>query len=405
MKASSSRGRVLTIDDDHLVGTMIVAHARAAGFEAKVTDDPEEFYALVNSWNPTFVVVDLVMGEVDGLTVLKRLAKMKSVAVVVIASGMGSKILDSARQFAAASGLAYGGVLHKPFRRTDVAAVLNAGAYTPEVAEPAMDAVDSWDASTFERELREASAGHHLKVVFQPKIACVDGSVAGYEALVRWHHPTLGLIPPNAFIPRAESVGLVGLVTDSVASSAFAWFARSRFHTSEHLAINISAAELTGTDLGARLMAACSLENMPPERVILEVTETSAITDRTESLEVLTRLRLDGFHLSIDDFGTGYSSMTQLSNMPFSEVKIDRSFVRDLGESLPSDVMVKSMLQLGQGLGLHCTAEGVETAAALAVLTEMRCDFAQGYHIAYPMDEVALEGWLADRADSATPTR
>lgn len=330
---------------------------------------------------------------------------MRSEAVVVIASGMGSKILDSARQFAAVSGLAYGGVLHKPFRRTDVAAVHNAGAHTPEAAEPTLDAVDSWDAPMFERELREAAAGDHLKVVFQPKVSCVDGQVAGYEALVRWHHPKLGLIPPNAFIPRAESVGLVGLVTDSVTSTALAWLARSRSHTSERLAINISSTELTGTDLGARLLAACSLANMPPERVILEVTETSAITDKTDSLEVLTRLRLDGFQLSIDDFGTGYSSMTQLSNMPFSEVKIDRSFVKNLGESLPSDVMVKSMLQLSQGLGLECTAEGVETATALAALSEMGCDFAQGYYIAYPMDETALEKWLADRADNATPTR
>lgn len=397
MNSSTSRGRVLIIDDDHLVGKMIVAHARAAGYKAKVTDDPEEFYALADSWNPTFVMVDLVMGEVDGLTVLKRLAEMRSEAVVVIASGMGSKILDSARQFAAASGLAYGGVLHKPFRRTDVAAVLNAGAHAPEVAEPVLDSFDAWDVPMFEKELRAASAHHDLTVVFQPKVSCVDGSVAGYEALVRWHHPKLGLIPPTAFIPRAESVGLIGLVTDSVASMALAWFSGSRLHTHERLAINISASEITGTDLGARLLTACSLANVPPERVILEVTESSAIADQTGSLEILTRLRLSGFQLSVDDFGTGYSSMTQLSNMPFSEIKIDRSFVKNLGQSLPAGVMVRSMLQLGQGLGLECTAEGVETAAALDALSEMGCDLAQGYYIAYPMDEETLEKWLADR--------
>jgi len=400
----TSQGRVLIIDDDHLVGKMMVAHARAAGFEAKVTDDPEEFYALADFWNPTFAVVDLVMGEVDGLTVLKRLAEMKSDAVVVIASGMGSKVLDSARRFAAASGLAYGGVLHKPFRRTDIAAVLNAGAHTPEAAESSPDAIESWDAPTFERELREASGRDHLKVVFQPKVSCIDGRVAGYEALVRWHHPQLGLIPPNAFIARAESVGLVGLITDSVASIALAWLASSRFHTSEHVAINISATELTGTDLRERLLAACSLANIPPERVVLEVIETSAVADEAGSLEVLTRLRLDGFQLSIDDFGTGYSSMTQLSNMPFSEIKIDRSFVKNLGESLPADVMVKSMLQLGQGLGLECTAEGVETETALKALSEMGCDLAQGYYIAYPMDEETLENWLAGKESVAPPT-
>jgi EAL domain-containing protein (putative c-di-GMP-specific phosphodiesterase class I) len=387
-------GRVLAIDDDHLVGAMLVAHAKASGFDAKVTDDPEEFYMLAREWQPTFVVVDLVMGAVDGLAVLKRLAEMKSDAVVIIASGMGSKVLESAQHFAAASGLAYGGVLHKPFRRADVAAVLAAGAHSPEAREPSLDVLESWDAPTFERELRAAVENDQLVVVFQPKISCTDGSVTGFEALVRWRHPTVGLIPPVSFIPRAESMHLVSLVTDAVVTAALSWFARSRPHTRERLAINISASELSGPDLGKRLLAACSAANMSPERIILEVTETSAVADAADSLEVLTRLRLDGFQLSIDDFGTGYSSMTQLSNLPFSEVKIDRSFVRNLGESLPADVMVRSMLQLSRGLGLETTAEGVETAAALAVLSDMGCDFAQGYHIGYPMAEPDVDEWL-----------
>ncbi len=397
MNESPTRGRVLIIDDDQLVGAMIVAHARSSGFQAKATDDPESFFVLADTWHPTFVVVDLVMGEVDGLTVLKRLAEMNSRATVLIASGMGSKVLDSARQYAAASGLAYGGVLHKPFRRSDVASVLDAGAHAPETVEPAPDALDSWDARTFEHELREASADGHLSVALQPKVSCADGAVTGYEALVRWNHPHLGLIPPDTFIPRAESVGLVRLVTDSVTALALDWLSRSRLHTDEHIAINISATELTGENLRARLKDACSRANVSPERVVLEVTETSAASDAVGSLEVLTRLRLEGFQLSIDDFGTGYSSMTQLSKMPFSEIKIDRSFVRDLGESASAGVMVKSMLELGHGLGLECTAEGVETAAALDALRAMGCDKAQGYYIGYPMDETSLEKWLSDR--------
>lgn len=392
---------MLIIDDDHLVGKMLVAHARAAGFDARVTDDPEEFYALEREWDPTYVVVDLVMGDVDGLMVLKHLAGLKSSAAVVIASGMGSKILDSAQQFAAASGLAYGGVLHKPFRRTDVARVLNAGAHAPGPEPELPSTIDSWDPRQFETGLREACEQGHLAIAYQPKVACVDGRVTGYEALVRWHHPHLGLISPVAFIPRAESLGLVGLVTDSVAATALTWFAHARGHTKETISINISASEFNGSDLGKRLRSACSLANLPPERVVLEMTETSAVADEAGSLEVLTRLRLDGFQLSIDDFGTGYSSMTQLSNLPFSEVKIDRSFVQNLGESLPADVMVRSMLQLSQGLGLECVAEGVETATALSKLSELGCDFAQGYHIAHPMEQGDLESWLAARANSA----
>jgi len=394
MTQAVAKGRVLIIDDDHLVGAMLVAHVHASGFEARVTDDPEEFYALSRDWHPTFVVVDLVMGKVDGLTVLKVLAEMKSDAAVVIASGMGSKVLDSARQFAAASGLAYGGILHKPFRRSDVAAVLAAGSHAPDPKDAGLDVLENWSSDAFEEALRRAAARDELGVAFQPKVACSDGRIVGYEALVRWVHPALGAIPPDAFIPRAESLRLVHIVTDSVAATAMAWFASARSHTQERLAINISATELTNSRLDERLLAACSRANLDPDRVILEVTETSAVTNATDSLEVLTRLRLDGFQLSIDDFGTGYSSMTQLSRMPFTEVKIDRSFVKELGTAPPAEVMVKSMLQLSAGLDVECTAEGVETQAALDVLSELGCDFAQGYHIAYPMREPELEAWI-----------
>lgn len=400
---SDSKGRVLIIDDEKLVGVMMVSHCRAAGYEAQATTDPEEFFSLAESWNPTFVVVDLVMGEVDGLAVLKQLAAMNSCAAVVIASGMGSKILDSAQQFAAASGLAYGGVLHKPFRRPDVAGVLEAGARLPEREEPAVDLVASWNARTFARELKNAASHEELSVVYQPQISCTDGRVIGYETLVRWNHPKVGMIPPTAFIPRAESVGLVGVVTDFVTTAALAWFGRRRGHTNEYLSVNISASELTGTSLSERLLATCAASQVAPDRVVLEVTETSAVNDEAGSIEVLTRLRLDGFQLSIDDFGTGYSSMTQLSSMPFTQVKIDRSFVLNLGESATADVMVRSMLQLSQGLELETVAEGVETAAALDALTAMGCDFAQGYHIAYPMDEATLETWLTERASGERP--
>ncbi len=401
---TTKRGRVLVIDDDHLVGAMLVAHARAAGFDARVTDDPETFYSLVSDWQPTFVVVDLVMGDVDGLAVLKVLAEMHTDAAVVIASGMGSKILDSARQFAAASGLSYGGVLHKPFRRTDVAEVLAAGSHAPEPRDARLDVFQNWGSDDFEEALLRASARDELGVAFQPKVSCVDGRIIGYEALVRWTHPTLGAIPPDAFIPRAESMHLVHIVTDAVAATALAWFGSARRHTDEHLAINISATELTHSRLGERLLAKCAVAGVDPSRVVLEVTETSAVTNTAESLEVLTRLRLDRFQLSIDDFGTGYSSMTQLSTLPFTEVKIDRSFVKELGASPPADVMVRSMLQLSKGLGVECTAEGVETLAALRVLSDLGCDFAQGYYIAYPMKEPELEAWIqAHEAGLATP--
>lgn len=388
------RRKVLAIDDDRLVGAMLVSHATAAGFEARVTVDPVEFMEWERTWRPDFVVVDLVMGKVDGLAVLKMLADAHSPAAVVIASGMGAKVLESARQFAAANGLAYGGVLAKPFRRADVIAVLAAGANVPEQRDTSDSLLDEWDHEQFEQELRGACESDQLWVAMQPKIRCADGSVAGYEALVRWDHPTAGTIPPIAFIPRAESVRLASLVTDAVAAKALAWFSAARPDTTERLSINISATELSDSNLDTRLLTIAQATGVKPQRIVLELTETSAMADGTSSLETLTRLRLEGFQLSIDDFGTGYSSMAQLSSMPFTEVKIDRSFVLHLGTSAASDVMVRSMLGLSKGLGLECTAEGVEDQLALDKLRDMGCEFAQGYHIARPMPFGELDKWL-----------
>lgn len=393
-----TKPKVLIVDDDALVGAMLASHAKASGFEARVTSDPDDFLAQEREWQPDVVVVDLVMGEVDGIEVLGRLAEQKSAATVVVASGMGAKILEAAQRFAAASGLTYGGVLTKPFRRADVAAVLMSKANTPEERVTVVDELDAWDHRTFELALRKAAEEDQLWVAYQPKVSCIDSKVVGYEALVRWSHPELGLIPPIAFIPRAESVSLAGLITDVVARKSFGWFGSMRADTKEHLSINVSASELSDGDLGPRLTQACEDAGVAPQRVVVEVTETSALAASTQPLATLTRLRLDGFQLSIDDFGTGYSSMTQLSNMPFTEVKIDRSFVRNLGASLPADVMVRSMLQLTRGLGLESTAEGVENALAFHVLSDLGCDYAQGFHLARPMPSHDLETWLKSQA-------
>jgi len=390
-------GRVLIIDDDHMVGRMLASHIRASGYEAKLTDDADEFIALAKEWQPTHVFVDLVMGTTDGLAVLGLLAEAGIEAAVVIQSGMGGRVLDAARQVAQANGLPYAGVLNKPFTRSDVAAVLAKAVVTPRKAEPTQDALHEWDAARFEEELRSAASSGSLTVVYQPKVTCHEQRLVGFEALARWEHPDVGPISPVLFVPRAESAGLVHVITDAVARAALAWFAGRAESTRERLSINVSASELATTDLHGRLHRVCAEFGVANERVVLEVTETSAMGDANVSLEVLTRLRLDGFHLSIDDFGTGYSSMTQLASMPFTEVKVDRSFVQNLGKSLPAEVMVRSMLQLSRGLGLECTAEGVESSLALEVLSRLGCDFAQGYHIGRPMRAEDLEAWLAAR--------
>jgi len=260
--------------------------------------------------------------------------------------------------------------------------------------------LEAWSPEEFEEQLLAAVAGGDITVDYQPKVSCATGGVTGFEALARWHHPTLGAIPPMAFIPRVESLGLVVPLTDCVFGQSLAWFARAGATSARSLAVNISGAELTSRARGSQLRAACAVAGVEPNKVIFEVTETAAMADSATTLEVATRLRLAGFHLSIDDFGTGYAQMTRLSRLPFDELKIDGSFVQGSREYPSAELMVRTAVGLARGLRIVTTAEGVEDAETLALITELGCDFAQGFFIARPMDGESALAWLAERTSA-----
>ena len=400
MTHSGAGTRVLVIDDDDLVARMLASHVTAAGHEVMITTTAEAFLAAAATWRPTHVCVDLVMGDTDGIEVLRQLAVLGSDAAVIITSGMGDRVLDAARSFAAASGLAYGGVLHKPFSRQDVADVLVGRTHRAATHAAAPHELEAWSPEEFEEQLLAAVAGGDITVDYQPKVSCATRGVTGFEALARWHHPTLGAIPPMAFIPRVESLGLVVPLTDCVFGQSLAWFARAGATSARSLAVNISGAELTSRARGSQLRAACAVAGVEPNKVIFEVTETAAMADSATTLEVATRLRLAGFHLSIDDFGTGYAQMTRLSRLPFDELKIDGSFVQGSREYPSAELMVRTAVGLARGLRIVTTAEGVEDAETLALITELGCDFAQGFFIARPMDGESALAWLAERTSA-----
>ena len=386
--------RVLILDDDGLVGTVLLAHVNAIGYEGRFTEDPHEFLELVRTWQPSRVIVDLVMERMDGLEVLRRLAEDGCEAAVIISSGMGKRVMDAARRLADAQGLVIAGLLPKPYKRADLSALLlrtPTGAAGP-YAESAMTQ-PWWTPQEFPQAFSHALDHGHITVAYQPKVSCRENRVVGYEALVRWTDPDRGAIPPGVFVPMAESAGMVGRVTDTVVTQALEWFASGPREDGQHVSINISAAELSAGNLDQHLMNACHDTGVSTENVILELTETAAMEDPVVSLQLLTRLRLDGFRVSLDDFGTGYSSMLQLARMPFSELKVDQSFVMSARTSEESLIVIRSIVDLGHALGMESTAEGVEDEETLDVLRSLGCDFAQGYHIARPMFPEALRHW------------
>ena len=246
-------------------------------------------------------------------------------------------------------------------------------------------------------ELERAIHGNGLKLVYQPKVSLVSNALAGVEALVRWPHERLGSIPPGDFIPMAEENGLIEPLTRWVlATAASDWVAWGREGMEVDVAVNVSAKTLDQLDFPDRMAEICQSHGMPCTSLTVELTE-SATQGAIELLDTLTRCRLKGMKISLDDFGTGYSSLIQLQRLPFSDIKIDKSFVIEAPRSRDARVIVRAIIELAHNLGLQATAEGIETEETRRMLLDFGCDMAQGFLFARPMPAENLKDWVAGR--------
>jgi diguanylate cyclase len=252
-------------------------------------------------------------------------------------------------------------------------------------------------------DLRRAITRHELVLHYQPKVSVTTGELHSVEALVRWNHPSRGLLAPDAFIPIAESTAVIHPLTKEILRPALTQ-ARSWQDQGWTIpvAVNISARSLHDLDFPLQVQQQLDTIGVPAELLTLELTESAIMTDAGRALTVLQALDAMGVSLSIDDFGTGHSSMAYLRKLPVRELKIDRSFVKGLSTEHSDLVLVQSAVDLGHNLGLHVVAEGVEDAATQAALTAMGCDLMQGYHIGRPVLATALDEWLTERLARAT---
>ncbi len=237
-----------------------------------------------------------------------------------------------------------------------------------------------------------------LHMVYQPEVSLADGNLKRVEALVRWDDPERGMVPPSRFVPLAERHGLIDELTQwGLRTALRQWLAWRDQGIDTCIAFNISALSLDQLDFPDLVERMCRALGVPTERLMLELTE-GATQRLIKLMDTLTRFRIKGVGLAIDDFGTGYSTLMQLRLLPFTELKIDRFFVTDAPTSADSALIVKSMIDLAHGLGLSCTAEGVETVEQLAMLRTMGCDVVQGYLLAEPLEPNALAGWIDEWA-------
>jgi EAL domain-containing protein (putative c-di-GMP-specific phosphodiesterase class I)/FixJ family two-component response regulator len=388
---------ILILDDDAAVGQTIQWLAESLGFEAEFVIRPEEFFLRLEQKSPEIITIDLVMPELDGVEIMRLLAERKTRAKIVISSGMGSRVLEAAQRSALEHGLSILGVISKPISREALRLLVGDG---NECQQPASAEEQSTHKDEFEvtkSDLQNALDRHEFVMVYQPKIECRSGVTAGFEALVRWKHPDRGIVMPDDFIPIAENVGLIDALTGQIFELSLEWFSQSFPQSNPKLSLNISAKSLVAIQMADSLSALCQRFQIDPERIVLELTESSAMVDPILSLDLLTRLCMKGFQLSIDDFGTGFSSMVQLVRLPFSEIKVDKSFVMQAQLSSESRSVIKSIVELGHSLGLVVTAEGVENLKTLDYLNSLGCDLAQGYFIARPMPGEAARNWVEQR--------
>ena len=252
-------------------------------------------------------------------------------------------------------------------------------------------------------ELRLALQRRELVLHFQPKVSLPSGRCVGFEALVRWQHPTRGMVPPDSFIALAEGTGLIEPLTRYVLAMALeqcaAW--RAAGHEDLPVAVNVSARNLLESDLVEVVRDLLQTYDVPATCLVLEVTESAVMADPDKATEVLTRLHALGVAVALDDFGAGYTSLAQLRNLPLHELKIDRQFVTDMATRSDDEMIVRSIVELGHNLGLKLVAEGVEDQASAERLMASGCESAQGYHFARPIPSAALPAWLADQRAAA----
>lgn len=241
-------------------------------------------------------------------------------------------------------------------------------------------------------ELRKAIEEDQLLLHYQPKVHLATGRISGVEALIRWQHPQLGFIPPGQFIPPAERTALIKLLTHWVLETALRQLAEwQHVGLDLKMALNLSTRNLSEHDLLSRITDLLKTYRIEPKYLTLEITESALMEMTSHTVDVLTSLRDKDVNIAIDDFGTGYSSLAYLSQLPVSAVKLDRSFLARLHTNSRDRALVQTVIDLCHHLGLEVVAEGVETPNILALLTQMGCDLAQGYHIGRPVPAQEIE--------------
>jgi EAL domain-containing protein (putative c-di-GMP-specific phosphodiesterase class I) len=334
------------------------------------------------------IISDLDMPGMDGMEFIRHVGESRVPVSLIVASALDRSLVSSVEAMAKAYDVNLLGAIEKPATAKKLHALLLGFAPAKDRPPPPSDTVPA----------AEIAAGLHagqFEAYFQPKVDIVTGRVKGAEVNARWRHPQRGLVMPSAFISVLESSRLIDALTEKMLKSGAASCRRwQEAGCTATVSVNLSLTMLSDTGLAERMRTIVVAEGIEPQQVIFEVTESAAAGHLGKALENLSRLRMKGFGLSIDDYGTGYSSMERLARVPFTELKIDKSFVQNADTVASNRAMLESSLEMAQKLRIVAVAEGVETQGQWNMLRDLGCPLAQGFFIGKPMDSFAFFDWL-----------
>ena len=391
---------VLIFDDDPRIAGFLATVATRRGWTADVAAREAEFHGMFGTRRPDAIMLDLQLADSDGIEQLRFLHREGFTGAVTLISGFDPRVLESARRVGDALGLTVTATIEKPARAAQVATALqgmerDAAPPAEPGRPPAARSRPPEEPVSPARIIAAIEAGE-LELHLQPIVAADAHSPVRAEGLARWRLPDGGLLTPDAFVPVAErDAAAINRLTEWAIAAGVAHHQRlAAAGRHVQICINVSGRNLDALDFPDRVAALLDQSAVAPGAIGLEVTETVAMQDLDATADILTRLRLKGFALAIDDFGTGHSSLAALRRMPFSTLKIDKSFIGDLASSHDSQAIVRSVIELARSLGLVTVAEGVESEPVAEVLRELGIGGMQGYHFSRPLPFEGFVDWL-----------